>query len=122
MASPVHPGRKKSALLQVAGRYELREKPPGGGRIEYELEDGKLSRKAVMHQSFDSRSANVETLINLGSTSFTLKIRVDGAHVKITKEAGETIGHYVAQDADLHNPAVGKVGLKSNATFKVRRA
>jgi hypothetical protein len=113
MASPVHPGRKMSALLQVAGRYELREKPPGGGRIEYELEDGKLSRKAVVHQSFDSKSANVEMLINPSSTSFTLKIRVDGAHIKITNEAGETVDDYVAQDAGLHNLIVGKVGLKS---------
>jgi serine/threonine protein kinase len=90
----------------------------GAGRITYELDNQKLVRKAFTIHPLDQKQIPVESLIKADSPQFDVHIRVDGSHIRVTNEKGEVLDDYLPQDPALHDPASGKLGLKTAAEFK----
>ena len=90
----------------------------GAGHITYELDNQKLVRKAFAAHPLDQKQINVEKFIKADSPQFNVRIRVDGSHIRVTNEKGELLDDYDPQDPALHDPASGKLGLKTTAEFK----
>ncbi len=88
----------------------------GAGRIEYALDGGKLTRKVVTQ---GSDHAETKASLNGDADIFRLRIQVEGQRVRILNEAGEAVDDYTATDPALVNLRGGKVGLKTNAEFKI---
>ena len=88
----------------------------GSGRIEYTLDGNKLTRTAVGQKS---EKAESKSALNGDANTFRLKIQVEGQRVRIMSESGQTVDDYTASDPMLINLRGGKVGLKTNAQFKI---
>ena len=88
----------------------------GPGRIEYELDENKLTRKVVTGKT---AGEPVETKVALNDADiYVLRIQVEGQRVLILNKNGVTVDEYTATDEALKNLRGGHVGLKTNAEFK----
>jgi serine/threonine protein kinase len=105
--------KPKGLLSRKRVEWDL-EAPGGAGRVQYELDNDKLARKAVVQHPTD----NVEKTIKEDSAEFKVHIRVDGSHIKVTDEKGEILDDYIPQEPVLHDLSSGRLGLKTTGEFK----
>jgi serine/threonine-protein kinase len=87
------------------------------GRIAYEINGDKLTRKAVAEKkTFDEYESDAQ--LNGAADGFHIRIRVEGRHVRISNDRGEVLDDYTPQNPALHDLASGRVGIKTSGDFK----
>ena len=96
-------------VLDVAG---------GNGRIAYEIDGDKFSRKAIVQNTIDQQESDVQQQLMGEADGFHIRIRVEGQHVRISNDRGEILDDYTPQNPALHDLATGRVGVKTSADFK----
>ena len=101
-------------------RVEFSLAAPGGkGRISYELDNDKLTRKASAdNKTFDKKENDVKQKIKADDHEFLVRIRVEGSRIVVMNDRGETLDDYTAQNPALHDLAGGSLALKTSAQFK----
>jgi outer membrane protease len=85
--------------------------------VQYELDDQKLTRKVAVRDEFsEPYEKRVSTEASGQSTSLSVKVRIEGSHVRITNDKGEFLEDYAAK-GNLTN---AKVGVKTDSHFIFR--
>ena len=112
-------GKLKNGFL-VKKRIEWTIEVAGGaGRVAWEFDGEKISRKSIVQQqTIDPREANIQSLMNGNPKSYDIRIRVDGQHIRIINENGATLDDYTPQNPTLNDLAGGRVGIKTSGEFK----
>jgi hypothetical protein len=91
--------------------------PDAKSFVQYELDDQKINRVMVIAGEIsDKYDKKVNAESSSQSSSLSVKVRIEGKHVKITNDKGEVLDDYVAKD-DLSN---AKLGIKTDAHFIFR--
>jgi serine/threonine protein kinase len=112
--------KPKGGFLGLGRKLHWEVGTSSGARLEYEFEDGKVSRKVDFHHIFDAKTLPAQNLIDAKTGSIQIRIRTDNGHIRITNETGAVIDDYISQDPGLHDLSGGKLGFRSNAPFTVR--
>jgi hypothetical protein len=94
------------------------ETSKGTGRIAWEIDGEKISRKVVVaDQTFDRRSANLPPAMHGNGGPYVIRIRVDGPRVVITDGEGALLDEYTPQNSDLQQISGRRLGVKSSTGF-----
>jgi len=110
--------KPKSGFLGKKKVQLVIETPDGQARVQYELEEQKITRKLITGEAAtDQKDAKVSPISSTANI-FSVHVRVDGAHVKMTNDKGEGLDDYTASGHDFSN---GKIGIKTDSPFIVRR-
>jgi serine/threonine protein kinase len=89
----------------------------GNSLLEYELDDQKLTRSMVVGEVISDRHENKGNAEASGqNTSLSVKVRIEGNHVKVTNDKGEVLDDYMAKE----NLTNAKLGIKTDAHFIFR--
>lgn len=92
--------------------------PDGKGRVQYELDDQKITRKVISgDETTDTNEKKVNAVAINQDTSFSVKVRVAGNQVRITNDKGEVLDSYDAKQ----NLTNARIGIKTESTFIFRR-
>lgn len=92
----------------------------GGGRVEYELEEGKLSRKVVVGRDVsDVKEAGAAVGLD-AKGAINVHINTEGSRIHITNDKGQTLDDYTGTAPALREVADGRVGLRTNVPFTVK--
>jgi serine/threonine protein kinase len=110
--------KQHSKLLRKKKVQWVIDPPDGKGRVQYELEDQKITRKVISgEETSDTKEAKVNPVSITQSTSLSVNVRVVGNQVKITNDKGEVLDSYEAKQS-LAN---ARIGIKTDSTFIFRR-
>lgn len=91
----------------------------GSARVEYELDEGRLSRRVVSGSDVSDVKTG-GTAVGLDPKEFlTVRINTDGAHIHIATDKGQTLDDYTGTSSALRNVADGRVGLRTNVPFRI---
>jgi serine/threonine-protein kinase len=95
----------------------LVETSDGPARVQYELEETKITRKLTVGEDTTDQKDTKANPASATPNIFSVHIRVDGAHVKITNDKGDVLDDYTASGHDFSN---AKIGIKTDSQFIVR--
>ena len=103
------PGRRKIDWTVRAGG--------GSGQVEYSLEGDKLTRKTNVHgeQAVEAKADKLKA----NADTFSVRIQVEGQHIRVLSAAGDVVDDYEAADPSLVNLRGGQVSVKTSGVFKV---
>ncbi len=94
------------------------EAPGGSAFVDYVLEGQKLARKLVVgEEPSDAKEAKVDVASSNQSSSVSVHIQVDGAHVQVSNDKGAVLDDYAAPKQNFSG---GKIGIKTESDFVVR--
>ena len=110
----------KGGIKLFGGKRKVQwdiETPDGKARVQYELDDQKLTRKVIENRDTTGQKESPAPAGTAGQAVWSVRLKVEGSHVTVSGEKGETLDDFVSSLPDL---ASGRVGIKTNAPFKVK--
>jgi hypothetical protein len=94
------------------------EMPAGAGRINWEFDGEKISRKSTVQHTFDQREANIQASVPTKANEYVVNIHVEGSRVVITGENGTVLDDYTPTNPILHDLIAGRIGVRTSAEFR----
>ncbi len=94
------------------------ELPAGAGRINWEFDGEKISRKSTVQHTFDQREANIQASVPAQANEYVVSIHVEGSRVVITAENGTVLDDYTPTNTILRDLTAARIGIRTSAEFR----
>jgi hypothetical protein len=91
------------------------EMPAGAGRINWEFDGEKISRKSTVQRSFDQREANIQASVPANANEYVVNIHIEGSRVLITGENGTVLDDYTPTNPTLRDLTTARIGIRTSA-------
>ncbi len=98
---------------------ELEIEVAGGlGRVVWELDGDRISRKSIAQHALDQHESKIRGLMAGNSDHYAVHVHLEGQSVLITNGNGAVLDQYVPNDPALHDLTGARLGIRTSAPFK----
>jgi hypothetical protein len=94
------------------------EVPGRAGRIVWELDSDRISRRSIAQHAFDQHESKIQGLMAGNSDRYAVHVHVEGRSVLITNGNGAVLDQYVPNNPALHDLTGARLGIRTSASFK----
>lgn len=101
--------RSVEVEIEVAG---------GAGRIVWELDSDKISRKSVAQHAFDQHESRIQGLMAGNSDHYAVRVHVEGRSILITNGDDAVLDQYVPNNPALYDLTGARLGIRTSAPFR----